>query len=260
MLTKKKRQATEQRSFETMLRGLDERRSWADTVLRRLERIRPIPSGASILDVGAAQGMLLIVCAERGLRAVGVEPWDEAREIGGRLSEHVGVPITIHAGTAEALPVESESFDIVHANSVIEHVLDAQAAFNEAYRALKPGGIFWFSTASSLCPIQHEISSFPLFGWYPDRLKRRIMEWAKTNRPELVGHAQTPAIHWFTPWKARRMLRKTGFSRVYDRWDLRLESEGGRLYRVALRIIKLSSATKLIADVIISGCSYAAVK
>jgi ubiquinone/menaquinone biosynthesis C-methylase UbiE len=260
MLAKKQKQATEQMSFETSLSGLDLRRSSTDTVLRRLQRIRPTPPDAAILDVGAAQGKFLIACAERGLRAVGVEPWDEAREIGKRLSEHVGAEITIHAGTAETLPVESGSFDIVHANSVIEHVVDAQAAFGEACRVLKPGGIFWFSTASSMCPIQHEIDGFPLFGWYPNGLKRRIMEWAKTNRPGLVGHTQMPAIHWFTPRKARRMLREAGFSRIYDRWDLRHESEGGRLYRAALRVIKLSTVTKLAADVVVPDCSYAAVK
>ena len=143
---------------------------------------------------------------------------------------------------------------------MIEHVQDAEAAFNEVYRVLKPGGIFWFSASSSLCPRQSEIAGFPCFGWYPDRLKRRIMEWAKTHKPHLVGHTQTPAIQWFTPRKARRMLHKAGFTKVYDRWYLRLPSEGGRLYRWALGIIKLNAVTKFVADVLPRGSSYAALK
>jgi len=172
----------------------------------------------------------------------------------------VGVDITVLDGIAENLPFESEQFDIVHASSVIEHVLDAEAAFKEAYRVLKAGGVFWFSSASSMCPCQDEIRGFPCFGWYPDRLKRRIMEWAKTKRPHLVGHTETPAINWFTPWKARRMLRKAGFRAVYDRWDLRLPAEGGKAYRLALRFVRLCAVTKIFADIVIPSCSYAAIK
>jgi len=162
-------------------------------------------------------------------------------------------------GAAEAIPLGDASVDVVHARSVIEHVVNAQRSFEEAFRVLRPGGVFWFGTASSMCPRQDEIFGFPLFSWYPDPLKRRVMQWCNANRPELIGHG-VPAMHWFTPWKARRMLRKAGFSKVYDRWDLRLPSEGGRSYRLALRAIRQVPGARIAADVIVAGCSYAAVK
>ncbi len=256
----RKFQAAEQLSLEDALKRFVVAQAYAKTIKARLDRIRPLASDAVILDVGAAQGRFLAACAQIGLRAVGVEPWGQARETASRLAEHLGVTIELHAGVAEKLPVDSESVDIVHACSVIEHVNDAQEAFNEAYRVLKPGGLLWFYTASSMCPRQGEIGLFPLFGWYPNWLKLRIMKWAMRNRPDLIGHTETPAIHWFTPWKARRMLKRAGFSKVYDRWDLRLPSEGGHLSGIALRIIKSSFVTKILADILISDCSYAAVK
>jgi len=91
-------------------------------------------------------------------------------------------------------------------------------------------------------------------------LKRRIMQWAYKHHPELIGHTAFPAMHWFTPGKARRMLRAAGFSEIYDRWDLRLSAEGGRFYRLLLRVIRCSPFTKVLADVAIPSCSYAAVK
>jgi ubiquinone/menaquinone biosynthesis C-methylase UbiE len=163
-------------------------------------------------------------------------------------------------GVAECLPVGDSSFDIVRASSVIEHVDDAAAAFKEAYRVLKPGGAFWFLTASSLCPRQGEIRGFPFFGWYPNGTKLKIMKWATSHRPDLIGFTQRPAIHWFTPAKARRMLNDAGFTKVYDRWDLRLPGEGGRAYQIALSIVKLGFATKFVADVALPCCSYAAIK
>ncbi len=229
-------------------------------ILARLNAISPLPPTPTIVDIGAAQGVFLIACAREGYPAVGIEPSDEAREAGARLAELEGVQTRLLAGFAEDIPVESASVDVVHANQVIEHVRDAEAAFNEACRILKPGGVFWFSATSSVSPHQHEIDGFPLFGWYPLRLKRRVMEWVRVNKPHLIGYSNTPAINWLSPWGARRMLREAGFSRVYDRWDLRLSSEGGPKYRSVLRMIRLNWATKLAADVLVAECSYAAVK
>lgn len=232
----------------------------ARALMARLTRIRSAQPGASILEVGSGAGRTTVGLARQGYRVGGVEPWDEARRVAARLAEHEGVEIEVLEGVAEKLPVPAGAFDFVIANSVLEHVDDPRAAMAEAYRVLKPGGLFWFSSASVLCPRQNEIDGFPCFPWYPDRLKRRIMQWAKVRRPHLVGHTQTPAIHWWTPRKACRMLRETGFRGFYDRWDLRLPAEGGRLYRAALRVIRVSRVTKLVADILVSACAFAALK
>jgi ubiquinone/menaquinone biosynthesis C-methylase UbiE len=256
----RKCKATEQRSFEEILAALPASEIYAKTLLARFSQICPLKAGATVVDIGAAQGRFLIGCVRQGFEAIGIEPFAEAREVGFRLAKHEGVDIKLLAGKGESIPLPSERCDVVTATSVIEHVEDAQAVFNEAYRILKPGGVFWFSTASSVCPLQMEISGFPLFGWYPNWIKLRIMNWAKLNKPHLVGYTTTPAIHWFTPWKARRMLSKAGFKRVYDRWDIRLLSEGGKIYKIGLSIVRSCALTKLIADIFCMGCAYAAVK
>jgi hypothetical protein len=99
-----------------------------------------------------------------------------------------------------------------------------------------------------------------MFGWYPNPIKLRIMEWAKHNRPELVGHSDRPAIHWFTPEKARRKLREAGFGEVFDRWDLRQPDEESGLRRSILQLVKTSGLARWVADVVVPGCSYAAIK
>ncbi len=252
--------AAEQRPFDVVLATLPDAESYARTILARLKRVASLPSNADVLDVGTAQGQFLIGCARLGHRAVGVEPWSEARQAARRLGERVGMNVTVFDGVAERLPFPDGSFDVVRANSVVEHVTDAAATFREVYRVLRPGGVFWFLTASSLCPIQNEIRRFPAFSWYPDPLKQRIMNWAKIHRPDLIGNTTRPAIHWFTPRKARRMLRDAGFGRVYDRWDLRLPSESGLLYRGALGVVRLGRATKFVADLFVPDCAYAALK
>lgn len=232
----------------------------ASAVLSRIALIRDVGAGMKIADIGAAQGLFLIACARRGLDAIGIEPWDQARDTATALASEFGVAVTIVEGVMERIPLENDSVDIVHANSVVEHVDDVTAAFAEAYRILKPGGIFWFSAASSMCPRQGEIRGFPAFGWYPDPLKRRIMDWAKEKRPALIAHTTKPAYNWFTVRKARRMLREAGFATVYDRWELRLPSEGGPRYRFALSFLKRCAPARVLADIAVPMCSFAAVK
>ena len=41
---------------------------------------------------------------------------------------------------AQSIPYEDDNFDVVHASSVIEHVLDVEKSFQEIFRVLKPGG------------------------------------------------------------------------------------------------------------------------
>ena len=252
--------AAEQLSFEETLARLASNEAHARAVLNRLGRISPIRTGSAVLDIGAAQGRFAIACAKLGYRAFGLEPWDEAVALAARLAAHEGVSIRMVRGVAESLPFADNTFEVVHAMSVIEHVHDAAATFAEAYRVLQWGGVFWFYTASSMCPAQREIRGFPLFGWYPDRLKRRIMDWAVRKRPHLVGGTNTPAVNWFTPWKARRMLRAAGFRTIFDRWNLpRLDDENA-VKRLLFRMTNICRLSKYIADVFVPDCAYAAIK
>lgn len=250
--------ATEQLTLKEAQARLPAAKAHAESLVRALRKIASLPEGSSVLDVGAAQGRFLIHMADLGFNAWGVEPWSQARDIALMLSQQANVNISIVAGKAENLPFDDDRFDLVHASSVIEHVQNPAAAFREAHRVLKKGGVYWFFTASSMCPRQQEIKRFPLFGWYPDTLKRRIMLWARDNCPRLVGMSGSPALNWFTPSKARRMLRDVGFEQIYDRWDL--ASPSGVILTGAISLIRRVRLLRLLGNVCVSGCAYAAIK
>jgi SAM-dependent methyltransferase len=252
--------AKESITFEEVVAGISRTFHRAKLRMSRLRSIVDIPDNALLLDIGAAQGQYVAAYKKLGYRAVGVEPWDDARSASAELSEYLSVPLEIKRGRAEELPFEDGTFDVVISTSVMEHVEDLDASISEAYRVLKPGGIFWFNSASSLCPVTSEIRGFPLFGWYPDRLKIRIMNWAKIKRPDLVGHTENPAIHWFTPWKARRILKDHGFRKVYDRWDVSRAYSTSGINSFIFKMIAWGKITKLLADVLRKGCNYTAIK
>jgi SAM-dependent methyltransferase len=257
----KARMATEKLALDQARTYLAQDRKTAAAWMKRLSSAFEIPPNARVLDVGAAQGRTVIALQELGYRSFGVEPMPQARDIAQQLAIEAGVnPEVIVGGSAEDLPFEDASFDVVLSCSVLEHVIDPEPAVAEACRVLAPGGVFWFDSTTALCPRQEEIRGFPAFGWYPNRLKIRIMHWAARERPHLVGHTDTPAIHWYTPWKARRMLTGAGLCDVHDYWDLRLPEEGGALHRVLLGAIRSNKAGKLLAEILTGKSAYAARK
>ncbi len=252
--------ATEQLSVEEALDRLPESAAWIRSILGRIKRLSPILEGARILEIGACQGRGLVELEKQGYDAYGIEPWDEARETATELANRLGVSFNISGGAAEDIQFPDEYFDIVIATSVMEHVTDLEQSLSEIYRVLKPGGIFWFNSASAMCPVQQEIRGFPLFGWYPDNVKKRVILWARDHRPNLVGHTTAPALHWWTNRNARDRLTNAGFARFWTRWELRLPDEGGEQAARVVAIIKRSRALQRIADTFISDCSYAAQK
>jgi ubiquinone/menaquinone biosynthesis C-methylase UbiE len=143
----------------------------------------------------------------------------------------------------------------------MEHVDDPIAVFSEAYRVLKPGGGFFFCTTSRMCPVQNEISRFPLFPWYPQRVQRAIMDWAMRERPWLVGYTTRPALHWFEHRKTAEDLRRIGFTRLANAWELRAES--GELTGARQAVVKAAaehSTARVLGNFVYGAVEFLAVK
>ncbi|MGI8495080.1 MAG: class I SAM-dependent methyltransferase [Pyrinomonadaceae bacterium] len=86
-----------------------------------------------ILDVGCGTGANLEMLAQFG-EAEGVDVSDDALEF----CKLKG--LKAHKGLAESLPFADESFDVVTALDVVEHLDDDVAGLQEMHRVLKTGG------------------------------------------------------------------------------------------------------------------------
>ena len=106
--------------------------------------IAPLPTGATVVDIGCGAGMDLLLAAfhvgPRG-RAIGVDMTDAMRDRARRDATACGlVHVEVREGEATALPIEAESVDVVISNGVLNLVPEKRAAVAEIQRVLKPGG------------------------------------------------------------------------------------------------------------------------
>lgn len=88
-----------------------------------------------------------------------------------------GAEVTIVA-SAENMPIEDNTYDIVFSMSAIEHIPDAAAAIRECWRVLKPGG-----TAIIGVPFCWEIHGEPhdYRRWTPWGLKKDLEMFGEVN-------------------------------------------------------------------------------
>jgi ubiquinone/menaquinone biosynthesis C-methylase UbiE len=98
----------------------------------------------SILDVGCGPGSITIDLARKVPQGhvVGVEyvsdPLDGARS----LASSEGVTnVKFDVGDIHDLPFPENTFDVVHAHQVLQHIADPVQAFKEMRRVVKQGGI-----------------------------------------------------------------------------------------------------------------------
>ncbi len=110
------------------------RRAILESFLRKIVESRESRvENPKILDVGCGTGANLEMLANFGT-AEGVDVSDDALEF----CKQKG--LKAHKGLAEKLPFEDESFDVVTALDVVEHLDDDIAGLKEMYRVLKRDG------------------------------------------------------------------------------------------------------------------------
>ena len=123
-------------------------------VERRLldEALRP---GTVALDAGCGRTTRLRHYRDRIARLVGVDADEDAGRANPYLDEFLS------ANLEERLPFEDDSFDLVYANFVVEHLGDPGCAFAEWRRVLRPDGALVLLTTNRASPLVAAASLLP---------------------------------------------------------------------------------------------------
>lgn len=148
---------------------------------------KPAPfAGLRLLDIGCGGGLLSEPMARLGAVVVGADAAARNIPVAQLHAEAQGLAIDYRHTTAEALAGAGESFDVVLAMEIIEHVADPQGFATTCRNLLKPGGLMVMST------LNRSAKSFlaAIIGaeWVMRWLPKGTHDWARFITPdELFG-------------------------------------------------------------------------
>jgi SAM-dependent methyltransferase len=180
-----------------------------DSYRRSILNIVAAAAPEALLDLGCHDGSwtlrLVEAAGSRLRRTSGVEIVEEAR----REAERRGIDATT-ADVNERLPYEDDSFDLVHANQVIEHVRDLDTFVSEIRRVLRSGGRAVICTENLAS--WHNVAALML-GFMPFSLTNISQRGAIGNPFNIAG---TPASELDASWFHTRVLTGVGLSHLFE--------------------------------------------
>jgi 2-polyprenyl-6-hydroxyphenyl methylase/3-demethylubiquinone-9 3-methyltransferase len=148
-------------------------------------------AGLRVVDVGCGAGLLAEPLARLGASVVGIDAAATNVEVARLHAKRSEVVVDYRCMTAEDLVLAGETFDVVLAMEVVEHVVDPAPFLTSVAALVRPGGLVVVST------INRTMKAFALaivgaeyvLGWLP----RGTHQFDKFVRPEEVAAALSPA-------------------------------------------------------------------
>ena len=172
-------------------------------------------AGKDVLELGCGAAQWSIALARRGARCTGLD-------LSERQLEHAraaGAEFPLVSASAEALPFEDESFDVVFCDWGATTFTDPRRTVPEVARVLRPGGLFAFSGGTALEWVCYDERS-----QRPERALRR--PWFGMHRRDTGDHVE----FMLTPGDWIRLFGASGLA-VEDLVELRPAEDATSTYR-----------------------------
>lgn len=138
-------------------------------------------AGMRILDIGCGAGVLTEPLARLGATVTGVDAAAAALDVARQHAQKQGLTIDYRQTQAEDLVAAGESFDVVCALELIEHVADLEQFVADVTKLVRPQGMIVFSTLNRTVKsmvLGVAVAEYVL-GWAP----RGTHDWRKFVKP-----------------------------------------------------------------------------
>lgn len=112
-------------------------RSWKALTEMLIRLLPPLV----IADLGAGEGTLALMLAQRATKVIAVDNSERMVEFGRELVSRHGIAnLEYRQGDMEELPVQDGEVDLVMIHQALHHALHPEKALGEAFRILRPNG------------------------------------------------------------------------------------------------------------------------
>lgn len=148
----------------------------------------------TLLDIGAATGILLHLARERGWKPTGIEL---CAERAAAASKEFDVPIVAGMFTAERF--DGQRFDAATMLDVVEHTTEPLAMLQNAHAVLRPGGAIVVAVPNQQCLLTVLVNTYARLG-------------GPLAKTKLLPRLYVPIhLHYFTPRTLTRLVTTAGF-------------------------------------------------
>lgn len=144
--------------YEGYADKIQEKRLKSPYVLRRylheqtyLVSLKYIKPGQTVLEVGCGEGILAVLMAKKGAIVTAVDISEKNLEAAKKLADKEEVGIEFFKADAENLSFNDNSFDVIVADNVLEHLPDFKKGLAEIKRVTKKNAIIVLPTCFNPC-------------------------------------------------------------------------------------------------------------
>jgi len=163
--------------------------TYGERRLKLLGKVR----GKRALEIGCGGGQNAIALARQGATAYGVDPSRKQIEYARRLGKECGVKATFEVSPAEDLSIFADSrFDLALSSHAFGYVADLEAAYREAFRVLKSGGLFVLCIGNPF----HIILAYYLSGGKLEGVEDDYLSWPSVEKWSWKYEGRPPVQMW----------------------------------------------------------------
>jgi ArsR family transcriptional regulator len=140
-LTLSKRRDTMRRYFDELAGKFGRQyvpgRSWQAVAEALLKLLPPLV----IADLGAGEGTISQLMAQRARKVIAVDNSEKMVEFGSQLAKRHGIAnLEYRLGDIEDVPIRTGTVDVAYLSQALHHAVHPDRAIQEAWRIVKPGG------------------------------------------------------------------------------------------------------------------------
>jgi 2-polyprenyl-6-hydroxyphenyl methylase / 3-demethylubiquinone-9 3-methyltransferase len=143
-----------------------------------------IPSwkNLKVLDIGCGGGLACENLAKLGADVSGIDLSENSIKVAKEHANQSQLEINYRQGFAEALPYQSNTFNVVLCFDVLEHVSNLEKVISEVHRVLSQGGVFLFDTINRT--FKSKLVMIWLLEDVLNQIPRGLHDWNKFIKPD----------------------------------------------------------------------------